>query len=522
MRLEGSQRDPVPGARRARPLDASEPVDVTLVLRRRSPPAEFPDVVRLARLPPSQRAYLSREEFAGRHGAHPDDLTRVTDAVRTAGLTVGSVSVGGRTVHASGPAPVVGRFFGTSLDYWNYPEGTYRGRTGPLTIPDPLAGIVVAVLGLDTRPQARPHFRRHQTQATSDATYTPPTVAAAYDFPPGTDGTGETIAVLELGGGFAPSDLTTYFGQLGVSPGSVSVVSVDGAQNAPTGVPDGPDGEVELDLEVAGSVAPGARLVAYFAPNTDQGFLDGLTAAVHDTTYRPSILSISWGGPESSWTAQARNALNAVCEDAATMGVSLLVAAGDSGASDGVPGGALTVDFPASSPFVTGCGGTRLLLSGGTITSEVVWNELTIGEGATGGGVSAAFPRPSYQSGVSVPAAPNGYAGRGVPDVAGDADPASGYSVRVDGSATVLGGTSAVAPLWAALLARINQSLGVPVGFVNPRLYSPAGAATFHDVTSGNNNGYSAGPGWDPCTGWGSPDGARLLQSLRGAAVPPS
>jgi kumamolisin len=515
MRLEGSEREPVPGARRTGPLSGGERVELTILLRRRTAPLQFPDVVQLGGLPPSQRRYLSREAFARLHGAHPDDVTRVETFARGQGLEVGAVSVGARTVQIVGPANLASRLFGTSLDQWSHPEGVYRGRIGTLSLPKELEGIVVGVFGLDDRPQARCHFRRHKTPAASDVAYTPPTVATAYDFPAGTDGSGETIALLELGGGFSASDLASYFGQLGVPVPSVSVVSVDGAQNTPTGNPDGPDGEVELDIEVAGSVAPGARLVVYFAPNTDRGFLDGLTQAIHDTTNRPSIISISWGGPESSWTAQARAALNSACEDAATMGISVLVAAGDNGARDGVPSGTLTVDFPASSPFATGCGGTRLLLTMGKIASEVVWNDLSIGEGATGGGVSEAFPLPSFQANANVPKAPDGFTGRGVPDVAGDADPASGYSVRVDGTDTVIGGTSAVAPLWAALIARVNQSLGAAAGFLNPLLYSPNGAATFHDVTRGNNDGYSAGRGWDPCTGWGTPDGSRLLDSLR-------
>ncbi len=254
----------------------------------------------------------------------------------------------------------------------------------------------------------------------------------------------------------------------------MTVVSVDGAQNAPTGSPDGPDAEVELDLEVAGSLAPGSKIVVYFAPNTDQGFLDGVSQAIHDATHRPSVLSISWGGPESSWTTAARTALNAAIEDGAALGVTVLVAAGDQGASDGVASGALTVDFPASSPFATGCGGTRLLLQAGEIASEVVWNDQAQGEGSTGGGVSEAFPLPSFQAQADVPKAPNGFVGRGVPDVAGDADPTTGYSVYVDGAPTVIGGTSAVAPLWAALVARLNQALGAPVGFLDPFLYSPA------------------------------------------------
>ncbi len=165
------------------------------------------------------------------------------------------------------------------------------------------------------------------------------------------------------------------------------------------------------------------------------------------------------------------------------------------------------------------CGGTSLVLEGSTILSEVVWNELASGEGATGGGVSGAFPRPGYQTSPPVPAAPNGFVGRGVPDVAGNADPATGYSVEVDGTSATYGGTSAVAPLWAGLIARLNQSEDPPLGFVNPTLYRPSAEAACHDITSGNNGGYSAGPGWDACTGWGSPDGSRLLAALR--SVPP-
>jgi kumamolisin len=193
------------------------------------------------------------------------------------------------------------------------------------------------------------------------------------------------------------------------------------------------------------------------------------------------------------------------------MGVTVLVASGDNGATDG----ALTVDFPSSSPYVIGCGGTKLVLSGNSIVSEQAWNELAQKEGATGGGVSQVFAIPSFQSLANIPAALNGFRGRGVPDVAADADPASGYDVLVDGVSTVIGGTSAVAPLWAGLLARINQLVGKPAAYLNPILYSKNAAATFHDITSGNNDGYSAGPGWDACTGLGTPNGTRLLAALK-------
>ncbi|MGC1258900.1 MAG: S53 family peptidase, partial [Candidatus Acidiferrales bacterium] len=347
-------------------------------------------------------------------------------------------------------------------------------------------------------------------------------VAQAYNFPANTDGTGQTIGIVELGGGYRAADLTTYFKNLGITAPKVTAVGVDGGTNSPTGSASGPDGEVELDIEVAGAVAPGAQIAMYFAPNTDQGFLDALTTAVHDTTLKPSVVSISWGGPESSWTQQALNAFNSACEDASTIGVTVLAASGDDGSTDGVTSGTPTVDFPASSPFVLGCGGTKLAISGSSISSEQAWNELSAGEGATGGGVSEVFALPTFQQSANVPKAPNGFVGRGVPDVAGDADPESGYNVLVDGDQTVIGGTSAVAPLWAGLLARINQSLGTSVGYLNPSLYAANVESTLHDITSGNNGSYSAGPGWDPCTGLGTPNGAALLAALATQSTKPT
>jgi kumamolisin len=241
-----------------------------------------------------------------------------------------------------------------------------------------------------------------------------------------------------------------------------------------------------------------------------------VTTAVHDATLKPSIISISWGGPESSWTAQSRDALNSACEDAATMGVTVLAASGDNGSSDGTTDGTPAVDFPAASPYVIGCGGTKLTISGGAIGSETVWNETAADEGATGGGVSEVFALPTFQQSAAVPKASNGFVGRGVPDVAGNADPETGYNVIVDGQPSVIGGTSAVAPLWAGLLALINESLGTNVGYVNPLLYAAKAEATFHDITSGNNGTYSAGKGWDACTGLGTPDGVALLTALGG------
>jgi kumamolisin len=234
---------------------------------------------------------------------------------------------------------------------------------------------------------------------------------------------------------------------------------------------------------------------------------------VHDTVNKPSVISISWGAPESSWTSQSLKAFNSVLQSAAALGVTVCAASGDTGSSDGAAGGD-QVDFPASSPYVLACGGTSLAASGTSIEHEVVWNDGAQG-GASGGGVSGAFAVPAWQNGLSATALGGGrkpLSGRGVPDVAGDASPATGYSVLIDGTQTVVGGTSAVAPLWAALIARINAAKGQPAGFINPKLYKTPAAC--NDITQGNNGSFAAAAGWDACTGLGSPNGQKVAAAL--------
>jgi kumamolisin len=316
------------------------------------------------------------------------------------------------------------------------------------------------------------------------------------------------------------ADLTTYFSALGINPGpKVTVVSVDHGKNHPTGDPNGPDGEVMLDIEVVGAIAPQANIAVYFAPNTDAGFLDAITTAIHDKTNNPSVISISWGGPESSWTEQSMTAFDSAFQSAAVMGITVCVASGDNGSSDGVSDGGDHVDFPASSPNVLACGGTSLRGSGTTITSETVWNDGAQG-GASGGGVSTFFPLPAWQDGLHTTRTSGGTAPltmRGVPDVSGDADPETGYQVRIDGTNTVIGGTSAVAPLWAGLIARINAAKGSRVGLINPTLYGTP--TTLRDITQGNNGDFAASQGWDACTGLGSPNGDQIAAVLESAAT---
>ena len=519
--LPGSEKSAVEGATEIGGVDPSEKIDVTVILR---PGVNVNRAFGASmRVPPKKRRHLSREEFAASHGAPSGDMQKIREFASQMGLTVKDENLSRRSITLLGTAGQFGQAFGVVLKRYRHPEeegSTFRGRTGPLFVPSELSDIILAVLGLDDRPQAASHIRPIQPEQLAIASYSPPEIAKLYDFPNGVDGTGECIALIELGGGFNPSDLTTYFQNLGIKLPTVVAISVDGGKNTPTGDPNGPDGEVMLDIEVAGSIAPAANIAVYFAPNTDRGFVDAVTTAINDAQNKPSIISISWGSAESTWTSQAIQSLNQALQDASSMGVTVCCASGDGGSSDGQTDGLAHVDFPASSPFVLGCGGTQLVSNNGAIKSEVVWNNGSTG-GATGGGISDVFGLPDWQKGFNVPPSSNtgGHLGRGVPDVAGDADPSTGYVVRVDGQSQTFGGTSAVAPLWAGLIALMNQKLGHSIGFINSVLYGNFSAkliGDFHDITSGNNGTYSAAAGWDPCTGLGSPDGAKLLNAIVG------
>jgi kumamolisin len=504
--VPGSNRQPIGTRVGDQPND--EMIEVSIILKPKT----------RAAAPHNGGVAVTREEFAAKHGADSAAIEKVKRFAKEYSLNVSEVSPERRTVKVEGTAANMLRAFEVKLDRYEYEGHQYRARTGGIKLPSDLVPSVEAVLGLDNRPQARTHFRVRgqrtpKASAAAGVSYTPPQVAQLYQFPSNVDGTGQTVGILELGGGYHSADLKKYFSSLGVTPPTVTSVSVDKGKNKPTN-PNGADGEVSLDIEVVGSVAPGAHIVVYFAPNTTQGFQDGLTTAIHDTTHKPSVISISWGGPESTWTTQSMVALDSAAQDAAALGVSICVASGDNGSSDGVNDGANHVDFPASSPNVLACGGTSLQSANGAITSETAWNDGDQG-GAGGGGFSNQFPLPAWQASAGI--SPPSGGGRGVPDVSGDADPETGYNVQVDGQQMVIGGTSAVAPLWSGLIALLNQSLGKPVGFLQPSLYGlPASSGAFNDITSGSNGTFSAGPGWDPTTGLGSPDGQNLLRALGG------
>lgn len=350
---------------------------------------------------------------------------------------------------------------------------------------------------MTTKPFAR-HY--HQARAAgghaSGTQYTPAQVAAAYSFPAGLTGKGVKVGVIELGGAFSASDFQTFCAQNGLTPPAVNVVAVNGAAIAAD--PGGADVEVMLDVEVLAAVAPGAVLEVYFADNSSAGFVAAFAQSLKDGC---QIVSCSWGAPEDQWGADMA-AMDAQLKACVAAGVTVYVASGDSGSSDGEKG--KHVDYPASSQYVVACGGTTLQASGGKIVSEAGWS-------GSGGGVSAGEPKPAWQTSTLG-------AKRLVPDVAGNADPETGYLI-VSGGQMVVGGTSAVAPLWVALHALLIEAIG-PTGFLAPKLYA-LGELVFQDTLSGSNGAYKTGPGFDLVTGLGTPSGTKVLAGLRATATPP-
>jgi kumamolisin len=530
VKLPHSDRQPVPHANKIGKADGERQIRVSVILNRKAP----------LDLKSLNGRHISRAELNEKYGASQKDYDMVWAFAQAHGLKVDekASSLERRRVELRGPISAFNEAFGVEMHDYESKDTKAKARfhaiEGPVQIPQSMVNSVEAVLGLDNRPIAKPHMRLRPATSTT-GTFTPPQVAQVYDFPTAGKGVGQTIGIIELGGGYTTTDIANYFKQLGIAAPKVTAVILDGGSNAPT-TPDSADGEVMLDIEVAGSVAPGANIAVYFTTNTDQGFQDAISTAIHDTANDPSVLSISWGGPESSWAQSAMNAMDTTCQSAAALGVSITVASGDNGSSDGTNTDA--VDFPASSPHVLACGGTKLVASNGQ-RSETVWNDQPQG-GASGGGYSKVFPVPTWQTAaVSVPSKKHKKhedssvavaehedsatkVGRGVPDVSGDASPETGYQILVDGQQMVVGGTSAVAPLWAGLIALINEQLnkqqaGKRVGLLNPEIY-PLGETPFYDITSGDNGSQTAGKGWDACTGLGSPNGQQLLKSLQAAS----
>jgi kumamolisin len=563
--LPGSTRKRVPSAKLIAKSDPNQKITVSLYVRRNPnpPPDVLQKVAAFRTQLPGEREKITNDQFNSIYGADPADLKKVADWVKTAGLKVTDLSVSKRRLKVEGTIGAIEKAFQIELNEYQHPQdGRFRGREGDVHIPSELLGVISGVYGLDTRKVGDERLRKLSSRSADwrefkkstkkarlvdgfasltnkwPGTFFPPQVAQLYQYPPALDGSGQNIAIFAFNGdssgdprgGYKLASLKTYFEKvLGGKTPSIQDVVVQGPGNDP-----GPDtdtssqkgdstGEVMLDICVVGSVAPGANIFMYFTEFTTQGWLDGLTEAITDEN-EISVISISYGNPEDdpdgAWTAMGVKQVNDAFEAAIAKQISICVAAGDDGSSDQVSSGA-HVDFPASSPNVLGVGGTKLVATSGspaTIAEETVWNEIQMNEGATGGGISAIFTKPDYQSTADVPPSvnPGHVVGRGVPDVAAVADPLTGVVImHVNGTKLEpIGGTSASAPLWASLIAILNQGLNARCGFMNPILYDKAAKGVLNDITSGNNGAYSAGPGWDACTGLGTPNGQLLLHVL--------
>jgi|HubBroStandDraft_5_1064220.scaffolds.fasta_scaffold32335_2 kumamolisin len=544
--LPGSQRSLLPNSRPAGAVDPLEVVSLTVRVRSKGDPAALArKVYELANTPLARRKYLTHEELENQHGASKEDLDAIEHFAQKHDLAVVHRSAAERSIVLKGKLGDLLSAFPADVRIYHHATGTYRGRKGEIKLPEELSSIVTGIFGFDTRPKRRatrsPKRARRTPKKTAKKSgiAAPPTLrsgpggqngvaatffAKRYNFPANQDGAGQTIAIIELGGGYRSSDLKAFFQEIGIPMPNVSSISVDHAGNNPT-TPDSADGEVMLDIEVAGTVAPKANIAVYFAPNEgNQGFIDAISAAVHDSQRKPGVISISWGGPEAASEQQAVNAFHELFAAAGALGITVCVASGDHGTADEAAtdwDGKIHVDHPACDDLVLGCGGTQI-----DSNQDVVWNDGTPfdvntdggGGWASGGGISEIFAVPSYQANANLPVSiDDAKPGRGVPDIAMSA---TNYFTRVDNSESASGGTSAVAPLMAALVARLNQAKKKNVGFLNPFLYANVSKGVVHDVTSGTNaikntvKGYTAGPGWDACTGLGTPDGTAILDNL--------
>lgn len=537
--VTSSKRTTRAGAKRTGAVDPHEVFTVSVRVRRRTDAPALPDISELAATPRGERQYLSREDFAAHYGASQEDLNQIAAFARANGLEVVESSIPRRTVVLKGTAAQMSKAFAVDLGLYETGTETYRGREGEIFVPAELANIVEGVFGLDNRKMAEPHCRishKKNTEATpAQATIplTPPQVAQLYGFPTSPNAAGQTIGIFEFGGGYNISDVQLFYKSINAVVPSITSISVDGQANAPGS--DGYTTETLLDIDVAGSAAPGAKLAVYFAPWTEQGWVDVVTTAIHDTINHPSVISVSYGWPENetfgslTWSLAAIKAVTTTFQEAAAMGITIFVSSGDDGSSCGQADKKAHVLYPGSDPYVTCVGGTTLSNVSGLSFTETTWND----NGVTGGGVSDIFdppnfPLPIWQNWANVPGSANdGHKARAIPDIAGNADPNSGYTL-FQGGANIgaVGGTSAAAPLYAALAALMNAGLGEPVGYLNPNLYAVPYAYVYRDTNDGGSNatggapGYTSGPGWDACTGLGSVKGLPLQNALGGVGLP--
>jgi kumamolisin len=502
--LAGSYR-PEPDADAVGEINPDAPLAVTLHFKRRSAdpvPGSKADLARLMK--PITREALDQERVR----THSRAAARIVKFAAANGLAVRDVDLTSRRVVLEAPARHIADVFGTTLRLYHDGERQFRARSGSLEVPRAIAPWTRAVLGFDERPQVRP------LNGNADGNGLWPTeIAALYGIPLDRDVSSQCVGIVALGGGYLPADLSAALAAMGRHDRTVVEQSVGGAVNRfGGGTP--ADKEIALDLQIIAGLLPAARIVVYFAGNNTRLLADAVHQAVLDEVNRPQVLSISWGSAETYWNDGGRDAVQAALSDAVRRQISVVVAAGDELAGSGVPDGKAHVWFPASSPYVLGCGGTAVALAGGAIANESVWKD---GVAGTGGGVSDAYPIPDFQTGIALPASVStGKAGRGVPDVAALAARSPGYRTVLNGQPVPQSGTSAGTPLWAALIAIANAQRSAPIGLVNPYLY--AAPDVLRPITVGdnksNNIGYVAGDGWSACTGLGVPKGADVIAAL--------
>jgi len=534
--LRGSAYHPAGGTRaghkRIRKLTAAElhaDAEVTLLIRERPDgPTVAQSLAWLQSLPDARARHLDLAQLTARHGFAPSDRDRVVRWATAAGLQLTFEDAATRRVMVRGTTEQLARAFEVDLERFRCDQADgraveYRGHSGPVHVPAHLSGVIDGIFGLDDRPVARSHVRSLADGREAVFAYDPPEIAALYDYPRlpnGGEGVELVAAMIELGGVVHPFDLAASFARLGLPAPDITNVWIDGAKPMPD--PDGADVEVALDYQVIGgmvaAMAPKAHLtiVTYNAQNSERGFIDAAAAAAADAARHPAAVSISWGSPEDNWSEQGIRGLDAAFATGTLHGVTFSAAAGDSGSTNDELDGHQHPGFPASSPHVWACGGTTLLAARGRIRTETVWNELSQGAGASGSGVSKAFPVPAYQAalGINPRSADGGAPGRGLPDGSGNADPLTGWNVVALRRLRSTGGTSAVAPMYTALWTLVSAQLGHRIGLPHPALYARRGRG-FNDVTAGDTGGpYRAGRGWDLASGWGSPDGRQIARDL--------
>lgn len=501
---------------------------------------------------PQYHHYLTPAEFSRLFAPGADQVQLVVTFLRSQGLTVQSIASNSLLIDATATVAQAQQAFHIQINTYQYGNRVFYANAQPPSVPASLRDIMSSIGGLDDsvhyQPVARntpavPMGTQHTHAAPSG--YGPVQLAAAYNTVPlssaGIQGQNQTVAIFELDG-YQAADVQQYFQNYNLGTPDIRNILVDGFNgSAGQGAI-----EVELDIEVVGAIAPRARQLIYEGPNTTQGLNDTYNRIVTDN--QAQVVSVSWGLCESSTGSSELMTLDTIFKQAAAQGIAIYAAAGDAGAYD-CGDTTLGVDSPAGDPYVTGVGGTNLQLgANNSYGSETAWSNPSDtsrgpqGDGG-GGGISNTFAMPDWQSGTGVVnsyssgqpcGAPSGQYCREVPDIAADADPASGYAVYCTvtnagcpaGGWIVVGGTSAAAPFWAGSNALINQYLqqqNLPrLGSANPALYglynTQQGAATFHDVTGGNNLYYPATSGYDMASGLGSPDVASLAQALAGGS----